>query len=71
MAEVPDDDLAALAADAERMVRAAEAYRCEVVGEIERRGLHARAGHRDIAEYARACIAWHHANHATPNDSPD
>lgn len=53
MAEVPDDDLAALAADAERMVRAAEAYRCEVVGEIERRGLHARAGHRDIAEYAR------------------
>lgn len=35
------------------MVRAAEAYRCEVLGEIERRGLHAESGHRDIAEYAR------------------
>jgi hypothetical protein len=51
--EVPDEDLSSIAADAERMVRAAEAFRCEVLGEVERRGLHTATGHRDIAEYAR------------------
>ena len=53
MDEVPDGDLRALALDAERMVRAAEAYRAEVLGEIDRRGLFAGSGHRDVAEYAR------------------
>jgi hypothetical protein len=63
--DIADDDLAEFARDAERMVRAAEAYRVELLGEIERRGLHAHTGHRDIAEYARG------VHRMTPRESRD